>query len=87
MGPTAPAKTTTMKMLLGLLHPTKGRTLVLGGDSTDPRQSIARIGFMPEESYLYKYLSARETLDFYGRLFGLPPKIRKNADQKPCSKW
>lgn len=76
LGPNGSGKTTTLKMLLGLLHPTKGTAVVLGGDSTDPKVN-ARIGFMPEESYLYKYLNARETLDFYGRLFGLPAKIRK----------
>ena len=76
LGPNGSGKTTTLKMLLGLLYPTKGRSVILGGDSTDPKIS-ARIGFMPEESYLYQYLSARETLDFYGRLFGLPAKVRK----------
>ena len=76
LGPNGSGKTTTLKMLLGLLHPTKGRALVLGGDGADPKIN-ARVGFLPEESYLYKYLNARETLDFYGRLFGLPPKLRK----------
>ena len=76
LGPNGSGKTTTIKMLLGLLHPTKGRSAVLGGDATDPKIN-ARIGFLPEESYLYKYLSARETLEFYGRLFKLPSKVRK----------
>jgi len=76
LGPNGSGKTTTLKLLLGLLHPTKGKALCLGGDGADPKIS-ARIGFMPEESYLYKYLNARETLDFYGRLFSLPPKVRK----------
>jgi ABC-2 type transport system ATP-binding protein len=76
LGPNGSGKTTTLKMLLGLLYPTKGRALVLGGDSTDPKIS-SRIGFLPEESYLYGYLSARETLDFYGRLFGLAGKVRR----------
>jgi len=76
LGPNGSGKTTTLKVLLGLLYPTKGRSLCLGGDATNPAIS-ARIGFLPEESYLYKYLSARETLDFYGRLFGLPAKVRK----------
>jgi len=77
LGPNGSGKTTTLKMLLGLLHPSKGRAIVLGGDAKDPKIS-ARIGFMPEESYLYKYLNARETLDFYGRLFALPRQVRKN---------
>jgi ABC-2 type transport system ATP-binding protein len=76
LGPNGSGKTTTLKILLGLLYPTKGKALCLGGDATNPKIST-RIGFMPEESYLYRYLNARETLDFYGRLFGLPAKVRK----------
>jgi len=76
LGPNGSGKTTTLKLLLGLLHPTKGRAVILGGDGTNPKIS-ARIGFLPEESYLYRYLTARETLDFYGRLFALPAKVRK----------
>ncbi len=76
LGPNGSGKTTTLKMLLGLLFPTKGKALCLGGEVANPKIS-ARIGFMPEESYLYRYLNARETLDFYGRLFGLPSKVRK----------
>jgi len=76
LGPNGSGKTTTIKLLLGLLHPTKGKALVLGGDGTNPKIN-SRIGFLPEESYLYKYLNARETLDFYGRLFGLPAELRK----------
>lgn len=76
LGPNGSGKTTVLKMLLGLLHPTKGKAFILGGDSKDPRIS-SQIGFLPEESYLYPYLNARETLDFYGRLFGLNSKIRK----------
>jgi len=76
LGPNGSGKTTTLKMLLNLLHPTKGRAVVLGGDSSDTKIN-SRIGFLPEESYLYKYLNARETLDFYGRLFGLSRQDRK----------
>ena len=76
LGPNGSGKTTTLKMLLGLLHPTKGKSLCLGGDATDTKIS-ARIGFLPEESYLYKYLTARETLDFYGRLFKLDRRVRR----------
>ena len=75
LGPNGSGKTTILKMLLGLLHPTKGRAIVLGGDGRDPKIS-SQIGFLPEESYLYPYLNARETLDFYGRLFGLNSRVR-----------
>lgn len=77
LGPNGSGKTTTIKLLLNLLYPTKGKAFVLGGQSTDP-QIAARIGYLPEESYLYRYLTARETLDFYGRIFGLPGPVRKN---------
>lgn len=77
LGPNGSGKTTILKMLLSLLHPTKGRSLVLGGDSRDPKIS-GRVGFLPEESYLYKYLTARETLDFYGKLFGLAARVRRH---------
>ena len=76
LGPNGSGKTTTLKVLLSLLRPTKGRAVVLGGDTSDPKIS-AQIGYLPEESYLYRYLSARETLDFYGRIFGLAAKTRK----------
>ncbi len=76
LGPNGSGKTTTIKMLLGLLHPTQGHALLLGGLGADPKIN-AHVGFLPEESYLYKYLTPRETLDFYGRLFGLPRAVRK----------
>ena len=76
LGPNGSGKTTTIKMLLGLLHPTKCHALLLGGQGSDPKIN-AHIGFLPEESYLYRFLNARETLDFYGRLFGLAPKVRR----------
>ncbi len=76
LGPNGSGKTTTLKMLLGLLHPTQGRALCLGGDATDPKVN-SHIGYLPEESYLYRYLTARETLDFYGQLFRIPSKVRK----------
>lgn len=77
LGPNGSGKTTTIKMLLNLLHPTKGVGFVLGGTVGDPKVS-ARVGYLPEESYLYRYLTARETLDFYGRIFGLPSSARKS---------
>ena len=76
LGPNGSGKTTTLKLLLELLHPTKGKSLVLGG-SARQRNISSRIGYLPEDSYLYKYLTARETLDFYGRIFSLPRRVRK----------
>ncbi|MFQ6048075.1 MAG: ATP-binding cassette domain-containing protein, partial [Phycisphaerae bacterium] len=68
LGPNGSGKTTTVKILLGLLYPTRGRALVFGRPPTDVAVK-ARIGYLPEESYLYRFLDARETLDYYGRLF------------------
>ena len=76
LGPNGSGKSTTLKMVLGLLFPTRGRVAVLGRRPTDVRIK-ARIGFLPEESYLYPFLDARETLDFYGRLFHQPRMLRR----------
>src|SRR5215468_10106251 len=67
LGPNGSGKTTTIKLLLGLLFPTDGDALVFGQPASDVRKN-ERIGYLPEESYLYKFLNAEETLDFYGRL-------------------
>ena len=81
LGPNGSGKSTTIKMLLGLLHPTQGSIQVLGKPPRDV-QSKSRIGYLPEESYLYPYLTARETLDFYGRLFDLSgPERKQRIDQ------
>ncbi len=71
LGPNGSGKTTTLKMILGLLFPTRGRIAVFGRRPTDV-ETKERIGFLPEESYLYPFLDARETLHFYGRLFRQP---------------
>lgn len=70
LGPNGSGKSTTIKILLGLLYPTRGRAAVFGRAPTDVAVK-ARIGYLPEESYLYRFLNARETLDYYGRLFQL----------------
>lgn len=75
LGPNGSGKTTTMKIFLGLISPTNGNAWVLGKESTDVAVKD-RIGFLPEESYLYRFLSAEETLDFYGRIFKIPRKER-----------
>ena len=76
LGPNGSGKSTTIKMLLGLLFATGGVARVLGRLPGDIKTN-ARIGFLPEESHLYPFLSARETLDFYGRLFSLGYKVRQ----------
>ena len=76
LGPNGSGKSTTVKLLLGLLFPTSGRALVFDRDASDVKKN-ERIGYLPEESYLYKFLSAEQTLDFYGRLFDMPAKVRK----------
>jgi ABC-2 type transport system ATP-binding protein len=75
LGPNGSGKTTTLKLLLGLIFPTSGEARVFGQPATDVAKN-ERIGYLPEESYLYKFLDADETLDFYGRLFGMPPEER-----------
>jgi ABC-2 type transport system ATP-binding protein len=76
LGPNGSGKSTTIKLVLGLLFPTSGQALVFGQDAGEVGKNN-RIGYLPEESYLYKFLNAEETLDFYGRLFNLPPALRK----------
>lgn len=76
LGPNGSGKSTTLKMILGLLFPTRGMISVFGKRPTDVRTK-ARIGYLPEESYLYPFLNAVETLDFYGRLFRQPRHLRK----------
>ena len=80
LGPNGSGKSTTIKMLLGLLFPTRGRVLIWGRAPSDVWIK-RRIGFLPEESYLYPFLDARETLDYYGRLFHQPrPERQRRID-------
>ena len=76
LGPNGSGKTTTIKLILGLLFPTGGEALVFGKNASDVSKN-ERIGYLPEESYLYKFLNAEETLDFYGRLFSMSAKERR----------
>jgi ABC-2 type transport system ATP-binding protein len=76
LGPNGSGKSTIIKMILGLLNKTSGRLSVFGKPPADV--AVKRhIGFLPEESYLYRYLTARETLDYYGKLFGLGRSVRR----------
>ena len=76
LGPNGSGKTTTMKLLLGLLCPTSGEVNILGRPAGDVSKN-ERIGYLPEESYLYRFLNAEETLDFYGRLFKMSGPVRR----------
>ncbi len=76
LGPNGSGKSTTIKLILGLLFPTSGRVLVFGQDASETQKN-ERIGYLPEESYLYRFLNAEETLDFYGRLFNMSAADRK----------
>ena len=81
LGPNGSGKTTTLKLLLGLLFPTEGEITILGKPAADVSKN-ERIGYLPEESYLYRFLNAHETLDFYGRLFKMPANVRKERAEK-----
>src|SRR5512133_3008154 len=73
LGPNGSGKSTTIKLLLGLIFPSDGKAHVLG-QAAGSTVINERIGFLPEESYLYRFLNGEETLKFYGRLFRIPRK-------------
>jgi len=76
LGPNGAGKTTTLKILVGIIFPSSGYVSLL----SQPPGDIAvkqRIGFLPESPYFYEYLNAREFLDFYARLFGIPLGVRR----------
>ncbi len=81
LGPNGSGKSTTIKMLLGLLYPTKGHITVFGQSPRDVKTK-GRIGFLPEESYLYRYLNPGETLDFFGSLFQLDGAERRQRTEQ-----
>jgi ABC-2 type transport system ATP-binding protein len=81
LGPNGSGKSTTVKLILGLLYPTKGHIEVFGHS---PRHvaTKSRIGYLPEESYLYRYLNSRETLQFFGNLFELSREDRHQRTEQ-----
>lgn len=81
LGPNGAGKTTTIKLILGLIFPTSGSVRVLGADPRDV-EAKQKIGYLPEESYLHRFLNADETLDFYGRLFDLSKAERRERTDK-----
>jgi len=78
LGPNGAGKTTTMNVLLGFVNPTGGSASLFG---VDVREPIARqrIGYLPEQTYYYKFLTAEELLRFYAKIFGLPRSV---ADER-----
>src|SRR6202167_4589089 len=75
LGPNGAGKTTTLKLLTGLVFPTAGTARILGMEMDNPRVK-SQIGFLPEQPYFYDHLNARELLNYYGQLSGVPPKGR-----------
>lgn len=76
LGPNGSGKSTTLKIILGLVAPTRGEAKIFGRDSSEVA-SRETVGFLPENPYFYKYLTAEETLRFFGRLSGLHGKSLK----------
>lgn len=81
LGPNGSGKSTTVKMILGLLYPSRGSISVFGKEPQNV-DIKSRIGYLPEETYLYKYLTAYETLDFFGALFGQDASMRKERGKQ-----
>jgi ABC-2 type transport system ATP-binding protein len=76
VGPNGSGKTTTLKLLIGLLKPDRGEAFVLGEPAAS-RGWRFRAGYLPEHPYLYDYLTPAEYLDYVGRLFGLDAARRR----------
>ena len=74
LGPNGSGKTTTIKLLLGLLFPTRGDCFVFG-EKVQSLLAASKIGYLPEIPYLYKYLTAREILHLYGSVSHINDQI------------
>jgi ABC-2 type transport system ATP-binding protein len=75
LGPNGAGKTTTLKLLMGLVFPTGGSARILGMEVDDVRVKT-QIGFLPEQPYFYDHLTAKELLEYYAQLSGVPAKER-----------
>src|SRR5437879_708674 len=85
LGPNGSGKSTTIKLLLGLIFPTGGRAHVLG-EPAGSTEINKRLGFLPEESYLYRFLNGEEILKFYGRLFQIPRRELTRGVPELCDR-
>jgi len=84
LGPNRAGKTTTIRILLGLMEPTSGSDHVLGFDTQSQGAEIrARTGALLEHSGVYEHLSAEDNLEFFGRVYRMPAKERH--DRTNCS--
>ncbi|MBN2573924.1 MAG: ABC transporter ATP-binding protein [Deltaproteobacteria bacterium] len=81
LGPNGSGKTTTLKMLMGLVFPTRGRAEVLGRPVPN-REAKRRLGYLPESPYFYEYLAPEEFLDLVGALCDVPRAIRRERAAK-----
>jgi len=80
LGPNGAGKTTTIKMLTGLIRPTSGKASVFGHQVPSP-EAMSRVGFLPENPYIYPYLTPREFVVLAGRLSGLRgADLRRRVD-------
>jgi ABC-2 type transport system ATP-binding protein len=74
VGPNGSGKTTTMKILLGLIYPTSGEAYLFGREPGD-NEVQRRVGYLPEAPYFYEFLTGRELLHYYGSLCGVSKDI------------
>ncbi len=81
VGPNGSGKTTTLKLLLGLIKPNAGSVEIFGRGPRDV-QVKQRIGFLPDGPYFYDHLNSAEVLDFYGKLFGYSKEVRHERSEK-----
>jgi ABC-2 type transport system ATP-binding protein len=85
LGPNGAGKTTTIKAILRLIFPTEGEIRIFGRSAGD-REAAKRVGYMPENPYVYQYLKPLEFLDLCGRLVGMPKRERRARSEEMIDK-